>query len=456
MIEDFKVIGYDSEFKGIIKKNNQIFKISRVIEGEIIQADIVYGNKPTCRLTKIIDPSINRQKPICEFYSKCGGCSLLHIKYDEQLRMKQQLVYSLFKNNLNKEYFVLPTIGMDYPYYYRNKNQVVFKNDKGKLSCGLYQEGTHNVINTVNCYIQDKIVEKIITTIKELMKKQRLSAYDEDRKTGLIRHILIKTSNATKEVMVVIVVGNEIFPGRNNFVKALTSRHKEIITVIQNINTKNTNAVLGEKEIILFGKGYITDILLGLKFKISSKSFYQINTIQTAKLYTKALELASLNKNDVLLDAYCGVGTIGLIASKNVAKVIGVELVKDAVNDAIANAKANNINNVRFICDDASKFMLNCARQKQKIDVVIMDPPRKGSDKVFLDALLKLAPSKVIYISCNPHTQVDDLKVLLEKYAIDKIQPVDMFPNTYHVETITLLCLKEPKIHRNYEFRPIL
>lgn len=456
MIEDFKVIGYDSEFKGIIKKNNQIFKISRVIEGEIIQADIVYGNKPTCRLTKIIDPSINRQKPICEFYSKCGGCSLLHIKYDEQLRMKQQLVYSLFKNNLNKEYFVLPTIGMDYPYYYRNKNQVVFKNDKGKLSCGLYQEGTHNVINTVNCYIQDKIVEKIITTIKELMKKQRLSAYDEDRKTGLIRHILIKTSNATKEVMVVIVVGNEIFPGRNNFVKALTSRHKEITTVIQNINTKNTNAVLGEKEIILFGKGYITDILLGLKFKISSKSFYQINTIQTAKLYTKALELASLNKNDVLLDAYCGVGTIGLIASKNVAKVIGVELVKDAVNDAIANAKANNINNVRFICDDASKFMLNCARQKQKIDVVIMDPPRKGSDKVFLDALLKLAPSKVIYISCNPHTQVDDLKVLLEKYAIDKIQPVDMFPNTYHVETITLLCLKEPKIHRNYEFRPIL
>lgn len=445
MIEDFKVIGYDSEFKGIIKKNNQIFKIPRVIEGEKIQADIVYSNKPICRLTKIIDPSINRQKPICEFYSKCGGCSLLHIKYDEQLRMKQQLVYSLFKNNLNKEYFVLPTIGMDYPYYYRNKNQVVFKNDKGKLSCGLYQEGTHNVINTINCYIQDKIVGKIITTIKELMQKQRLNAYDEDRKTGLIRHVLIKTSNATKEVMVVIVVGNEIFPGRNNFVKALTSRHKEITTVIQNINTKNTNAVLGEKDIILFGKGYITDILLGLKFKISSKSFYQINTIQTSKLYTKALELASLNKNDVLLDAYCGVGTIGLIASKNVAKVIGVELVKDAVNDAIANAKANNINNVRFICDDASKFMLNCARQKQKIDVVIMDPPRKGSDKVFLDALLKLAPSKVIYISCNPHTQVDDLKMLLEKYTIDKIQPVDMFPNTYHVETITLLCLKEPK-----------
>lgn len=442
MIEDFKVIGYDSEFKGIIKKNNQVFKLTRVVEGEIVQADIVLGNKPSARLTKVLEPSVYRQKPICEFYTQCGGCSLQHIKYEEQLKMKQKMVYELFKNNLDKAYEVLPTIGMKEPYYYRNKNQVVFKNIKGKLNCGLYQEGTHNVINTVNCYIQDKIVEKIISTIKELMQKQRLSAYDEDRKTGLIRHVLIKTSKVTKEVMVVIVVGNEIFPGRSNFVKALTARHKEITTIIQNINTRQTNAVLGDKEVVLYGKGFITDILHGLKFKISSRSFYQINPEQTTKLYEKAIELANLNKADILLDAYCGVGTIGLIASKNVEKVIGVELVKDAVNDAIGNAKANNINNVRFICDDASKFMLNCARQKQKIDVVIMDPPRKGSDKIFLDALLKLAPSKVVYISCNPHTQVDDLKMLLNDYIIDKVQPVDMFPHTYHIESIVCLTRK--------------
>lgn len=442
MIEDFKVIGYDSEFKGIIKKNNQVFKLTRVVEGEIVQADIVLGNKPSARLTKVLEPSVYRQKPICEFYIQCGGCSLQHIKYEEQLKMKQKMVYELFKNNLNKAYEVLPTIGMKEPYYYRNKNQVVFKNIKGKLNCGLYQEGTHNVINTVNCYIQDKIVEKIISTIKELMQKQRLSAYDEDRKTGLIRHVLIKTSKVTKEVMVVIVVGNEIFPGRSNFVKALTARHKEITTIIQNINTRQTNAVLGDKEVVLYGKGFITDILHGLKFKISSRSFYQINPEQTTKLYEKAIELANLTKADTLLDAYCGVGTIGLIASKNVEKVIGVELVKEAVNDAIGNAKANNINNVRFICDDASRFMLNCARQKQKIDVVIMDPPRKGSDKVFLDALLKLSPSKVVYISCNPHTQVEDLKMLLNDYIIDKVQPVDMFPHTHHIESIVCLTRK--------------
>lgn len=442
MIEDYKVIGYDSEFKGIIKKGQNVFKLARVIEGEVVQADTVLKPKPNARLTKVLEPSVNRVRPVCEFYLQCGGCALQHIKYEEQLRMKQKLVEELFLSTFGKNYEVLPTIGMTEPYYYRNKNQVVFKNVKGKLTCGMYQEGTHNVINTTNCYIQDKLVDKIVSTIKELMQKQRLSAYDEDRKTGLIRHVLIKTSKATKEVMVVLVVGSEVFPGRNNFVKALVARHKEITTIIQNTNTRTTNAVLGDKETVLYGKGYIYDILLGLKFKISSKSFYQINHEQTTKLYSKAIELAGLTKADSLLDAYCGVGTIGLIASSYVAKVTGVELVKDAINDAIVNAKNNNINNVRFICDDATRFMINSVRQKQSFDVVIMDPPRKGSDKPFLDALLKLAPQKVVYISCNPHTQVEDLKELLKKYEISKIQPVDMFPHTHHVENIVLLNLK--------------
>lgn len=439
MIYDFKVTGYDSEFNGIIKQGNNTFKLKRVIDGEMVQADITLKPSPSARLTKVIKQSDVRVRPKCEFYLQCGGCALQHIKYEEQLKMKQVLVSNLFKDTFNKEYEVLPTIGMNNPYYYRNKNQVVFKNIKGKLSCGMYQSGTHNVINTTNCYIQDENVDKIIKTIKELMIKQRLSAYDEDRHTGLIRHVLIKTSKATKQVMVVIVVGSDVFPGRSNFIKALVARHKEITTIIQNTNTRNTNAVLGDKETVLYGKGYITDILLGLKFKISSKSFYQINHEQTEKLYAKAIELANLTKQDSLLDAYCGVGTIGLIASSHVLKVTGVELVKDAVTDAIMNAKNNNINNVRFICDDATNFMINCARQKQTFDVVIMDPPRKGSDKPFLDALKKLSPRKVVYISCNPHTQVEDLKHLLNQYKITKIQPVDMFPHTHHVENIVLL-----------------
>ena len=442
MINRYKVIGYDSEFKGIIKEGNTTLYLPRVIKGETVEADIILKPFAQARLTKVVEPNQNRVKPICEYYIQCGGCALQHINYQEQLNMKQELVSNLFVEAFNKKYEVLPTIGMKDPYYYRNKNQVVFKNIKGKLSCGMYQSGTHNVVNTTNCYIQDKLVDKIITVIKDLMVKQRLSAYDEDRKTGLIRHVLVKTSKATKEVMVVIVVGSEVFPGRNNFVKALVARCKEITTVIQNINTRTTNAVLGDKEVVLYGKGYINDILLGLKFKISSKSFYQINPEQTEKLYSEAIKLANLTKADTLLDAYCGVGTIGLIASKHVQKVTGVELVKDAVNDAIMNAKINNINNVRFICDDATRFMINCARQKQTFDVVIMDPPRKGSDKPFLEALLKLLPEKVVYISCNPHTQVEDLKELLKKYEIKKIQPVDMFPHTHHVENIVLLTRK--------------
>ena len=240
--------------------------------------------------------------------------------------------------------------------------------------------------------------------------------------------------------MVVIVTGSDIFPGCQNFVKALVSRCKDITTIIQNVNGRKTSAVLGDKEKILYGKGFITDILLGKKFKISAKSFYQINSAQCAVLYSKALELANLSKTDILFDAYCGVGTIGLVASDKVSKVIGVELVKDAVNDAIYNAKMNNIKNIHFFCDDASNFMKNMAVKKEKVDVVIMDPPRKGSDEKFLNAVVKLSPKKVIYISCDPRTQVVDLKHLLNNgYQIMAIQPVDMFPFTSHIENIVLL-----------------
>ena len=243
--------------------------------------------------------------------------------------------------------------------------------------------------------------------------------------------------------MVVIVTGTEIFPGCQNFVKALTSRCKDITTVIQNINNRKTSAVLGEKEKVLYGKGFITDVLLGKKFKISSKSFYQINSSQCEVLYTKALELANLSKNDILFDAYSGVGTIGLIASDKVAKVISVELVKDAVSDAIQNAKMNNIKNVHFFCDDASNFMKNMAVKKERVDVLIMDPPRKGSDAKFLNAAIKLSPKKIIYISCDPRTQVIDLLTLLDNgYQITAIQPVDMFPFTSHVESVVCLTRK--------------
>ena len=432
-----KVIGYNDNLKGYVVIDDKEYSLNNVIKDELINLDLSKEGKITRYFIK--NKSINRINPPCNIYEKCGGCSLLHINYNEQLKIKTEFVTNLFFKTFNKVYPINDCIGMEKPEHYRNKNQLVLSNQGAKLICGFYEENTHKVIDFKECYVQDEISDKIALVIKELLEKMHYKAYDEDRRTGLIRHILIKRSNVTKEVMVVIVTGNDIFPGSNNFVKALVSRCKEITTVIHNVNTRKTSAILGEKEKILYGKGFITDVLLGNKFKISAKSFYQINAIQCAKLYQKAIELAKLNKDDVVLDAYCGVGTIGISLAKYVKKVIGVEIVKDAVNDAVINAKYNNINNIHFFNADASEFMKNLAKKNEKIDVVIMDPPRSGSDIKFLNAVKRLAPKKVIYISCNPLTQVEDLKTLLEDYRILTIQPVDMFPHTSHVETVVCL-----------------
>lgn len=447
-IKTVKVEKYNKDLRGCVNINHNIYPVNGTILDEVVEVEI-NNNKnnkfKTINLRKVIKPSKYRIKPICPIYQKCGGCSLLHIDYAEQLRIKQQYVQNLFKEKLGINKGVLLTVGMEEPSHYRNKNQVVFKNvnSKEKIISGFYQEGTHNVIDFDKCYIQDEISDKIVKTIKQIMIEMKINAYDEDKKTGLIRHILIKRSNQTKEVMVVFIISNTVFPGRNNFIKKLIEKHPEITTIIQNINNRSTSAVLGENETILYGKGYIYDILLGKKFKISSKSFYQINSIQTAKLYSLAIKAAELNKNDIILDTYCGVGTIGIIASDYVKQVLSVEIVNDAVKDAIDNARTNDIKNIKFFCDDASNFMVNLAKSHQHVDAVIMDPPRKGSDERFINSLLRLSPKKIIYISCNPDTLTDDLKLILKgKYNITYIQPVDMFPHTSHVESVVCLTRK--------------
>lgn len=434
-----KIIGFDENFKGIIEFNNKKYSIKNTIQDEIIEFDVNNKNDPTFIIKKIEKPSIKRTEPKCPIFFKCGGCQLLHIKYDEQLKMKKNICIELFKSININALIVQDVVGMDNPFNYRNKNQLVFYQVKGKLISGFYEEGTHNIINNDKCLVQDKTANEILVSIRELMLKFKISAYDEDRKNGLLRHVIIKRSNSTKQLMIVLVVSNDIFPGRNNFVKALVSRHKEITTIVQNVNNRSTSVILGDKEVILYGKGFIKDILLGKKFNISSKSFYQINPTQTEKLYSLALNSLNLKSSDVVLDAYCGVGTIGIIASSNVKKVIGVEIVKDAIKNGIVNAKENNISNISFYCDDASNFMLNLVRKKEKIDVVIIDPPRKGCDDNFISSLLKLKPSKILYISCNPYTQIVDLKQMIHDYSVTYVQPVDMFPHSSHIECIVSL-----------------
>lgn len=436
-----KCIDYTYDGKGIVKKENKVIFVDNVLKDEEVEIEIIHESKNQTlgKLLRIIKSSPFRIKPFCPLAKDCGGCALQHLQYNKQLEFKTNHVQDCINKFSKIEVKVKPCIGMENPFNYRNKSQVPFSMFKKEICYGFYKQNTHKIVQMDTCYIQTKDADEILKTIKQLMKKYNIAAYEEDKRKGFLRHVLIKKGFSTDQIMVVLITNSNIFPGRKEFAKDLIKQHPNIKTIIQNINTRDTNVILGEKELTLYGPGYIEDVLLGVKFKISSKSFYQVNPIQTATLYSKAIELANLSKNDRVLDAYCGIGTIGLIASKKVAEIIGVEIVADAIKDAKTNAKINNIENANFVLDDASDFMVNLAKISEKIDAVFVDPPRKGCDEKFLSSLIKLSPSKIVYISCNPSTLARDLSFLKDTYEILEIQPVDMFPHTYHVETIALL-----------------
>ena len=378
----------------------------------------------------------------CPVAKKCGGCEYQGISYDEQLKKKQKQTEALLK----KFGKVQTVIGMKAPCYYRNKVHSVFGRDRrGNIISGTYQAGTHYIVQTDDCLIEDQKCQEIIRTIRGLLKSFKIKTYDEDTGYGLLRHVLVRRGFQTGEIMVVLVLGSPILPSKNNFVKALRKEHPEITTVVINVNDKRTSMVLGEREIPVYGKGYIQDRLCGCTFRISPKSFYQVNPIQTEKLYQTAVAFAGLTGKEEVIDAYCGIGTIGMVAARYAKRVIGVELNKDAIRDARINAKANQIGNIEFRQGDAGEFMVDMAKKGQNADVVFMDPPRAGSDEKFLSSLVILKPEKVVYISCNPETLARDLKYLVRKgYAVKEIQPVDMFPWTGHVETVCLLSKKCP------------
>lgn len=374
---------------------------------------------------------------LCPVSRKCGGCQLMNLTYEEQLKYKQAKVVKL----LGSFHRVSSIIGMAEPFHYRNKVQAAFGRTRGgEIISGVYQSSTHNIVKTDSCLIEDKKADEIILTIRKLIKSFKLTVYDERNSRGFLRHVLVKRGFQTNEIMVVLVTGTTVFPSKNDFVKELLKLHPEITTIVQNINNKFTSMVLGDKETVLYGKGYIEDVLCGCRFRISPKSFYQINPVQTEVLYGKAVEFADLSGKERVIDAYCGIGTIGIVASKGAGEVIGCELNADAVRDARVNAKINDIQNIKFFCADAGEFMLGMKESGEKCDVLFMDPPRAGSDKKFLLSAVALSPEKIVYISCNPETQQRDLFYLIKNgYKVKKIQPVDMFPFTNHVETIALL-----------------
>ena len=372
----------------------------------------------------------------CAVAKKCGGCDYINSSYNKHVKEKLDIANSLIKKYGKFDGIV----SMSNPYHYRNKVSAVFGFENKKIIAGTYQKNSHRVVDTKNCLIEDEKASSIIQTIKKMCVSFKIKAYDEDSGFGFLRHVLIRVGKKSGQIMVVLVTSNVIFPNKNAFIKVLRGEHPEITTIVQNINNKNTSMVLGDREIVMYGKGYIIDELCGLNFKISPKSFYQVNREQTEKLYSQAIEYADLKDDEVLLDAYSGIGTIGLIASKSVKEVISVELNKDAHRDAITNAKINDIKNVKFYNADATAFINDLAAAKEKIDVVILDPPRTGSTEEFIAAVGRLKPRKVVYISCNPETLARDLESFKkQRYRFEKGKLFDCFCHTGHVEGVALL-----------------
>ncbi len=381
--------------------------------------------------------------PPCPVYKKCGGCQLQNLSYDRQLAHKQAVV----RRTCGRFGKVRPIIGMQNPYYYRNKVQAAFAVDRrGKLLSGVYQSGTRRVVPVDSCQLEDRLADAIIVWVRHALPSFHLTAYDPHTRRGFLRHVLVKRGFQSGQVMVVLVTGSPVFPSKGAFLQALLAAFPAITTVVQNVNGGPTGLVLGRQEKVLFGPGYITDTLCGLQFRISPASFYQVNPVQTEVLYATAMRYADLKPADRVLDAYCGVGTIGLVAARDCGFVTGVELNPAAVANARANATANGIRNARFVCGDAGDFMRDLAAAGETPDVVFMDPPRAGSSKAFLQSLCALAPRRVVYISCNPETLARDLFILTDGgYTVHQIQPVDMFPHTEHVETVVLMAKTERK-----------
>ena len=383
----------------------------------------------------------------CPLYKKCGGCQLQNLTYEQQLRYKQVKCIRL----LGKFCRVGEIIGMENPYHYRNKVQAAFALDRhSNIISGVYQSSSHKIVPVTVCMTEDEKADEIIGTIRRLLKNFKLRPYNEDTGRGFLRHVLVKRGFKSGQIMVVLVTGTRDFPKKKDFVATLLKIHPEITTVVQNVNNQKTSMVLGNRSEVLFGDGYITEQLGDFSFRISPKAFYQINPIQTEVLYNTTLEFAGLTGNETVIDAYCGTGTIGIFASPKAKKVLGVELNPDAVKDARVNAKLNSAENTEFYNADAGEFLADTAASNEKYDVVIMDPPRSGSTVKFLKSVVKLAPKTVVYVSCNPETLARDLMFLVRNgYKVKKIQPVDMFPHTNHVETVVLLSHKKPDGHIN-------
>ncbi len=433
----------NASLNGTFTFNNSNFEASGILPGEKAEISLLYGkDKGRAVVENIIEPSPYRIAPPCPVYGSCGGCKLLHANYEYQLKLKTEIARKLLSGFGE----VGDCVGVEgEPFNYRNKIHATLATDKkGRVISGLYEETTHRVVNTSACAIENKNAALVMATIREFMNSYHIKPYNEDTGKGTLRHVLFRTS-ATGDTLVALVSGSKVFPEKNKLAKAITEKHPFVKSIVLNYNPKKTSFVLGNKEEVLFGPGYVIDEMCGIKFRISSLSFYQINTPQAEKIYLDAIKHAGINKEDIILDAYCGIGTIASVAAKisGAKEVVGVELNETAVKDARENAAQAGLKNIKFINEDAGDYLSAAIGADIHYSCIIMDPPRSGASERFIKAVLKMKPEKLIYISCNPVTLARDLKMLtLKDYKAEYIRPYDMFPHTAHVESVVCLSRK--------------
>ena len=437
-----KVIDLTHEGHGVIKLDRYPIFVPNVLIDEEVEFKVIKVKKNFAigKLLKVLKQSEQRVTPPCIYYEKCGGCQLQHMSYESQLKMKKQQVINLFHKKAKLEETVIhDTIGMDHPWRYRNKSQLPVGKDKNnKTIMGYYRQRSHDIIDMDSCLIQDEKQQELMNDIKQWLNELNVSIYNEKNKKGLLRHVVIRTSRYTNEVMIIFVTNGSKFKEAETLVHRLTEVYPDITSIKQNINNSHSNVIMGKQSMTLYGKDKITDQLSETIFEISDQSFYQINSVQTEKLYQKAIDYAQLSGNEIVLDTYCGIGTIGLYMAPVAKHVYGVEIVPSAIQDAKQNALINHFDNTTFECGKAEEVIIEWKQKGIEPDVIMVDPPRKGCDQVFIETLLELAPKRIIYISCNPSTQQRDAQLLANLYHLKEITPVDMFPHTTHIETVAL------------------
>lgn len=417
--------------------------VENALPGEIVKVKITHvGRKMAHAFTvDIIKESPHRVEIVDSVHTQNGTMPLQHLSYEQQLIFKQNQVQDALSRVAGvKDFPVNETIGMEHPYGYRNKAQIPVREIHGKLTTGFYRKGTHTLIEIEDFVIQEPEIDQAIIIVRDILRKHGLKAYDEDNHIGDIRHIIVRRGHFTEEIMIVLVTNNLILPHAQEIIKDIRQEIPEVISIVQNINTQKTNVILGKQAMVLYGQDYYTDELMNHTFKISHQSFYQVNSKQTEKLYQIATDYADLTKNETVVDAYCGIGTMTLSLAEKAGKVYGVDIVPQAIENAKTNATDNGIENVEFDIGDAGEWLVEKFQSGLTVDAVVVDPPRKGLSKEFIDAVLEIQPERMVYVSCNPNTLARDIKMILAGgYELKRVQPVDMFPQTHHIESIALL-----------------